>query len=108
MQLLNILFRVCWKYKNADIICYVLSSLVSLQPGYIKTSEKSMKIVNIEGENLHLFSMTWGISTKFSEKMWLMIILKATKKQGCTLSRENIYFWKTQEKGLNLPHPQPF
>ena len=30
MQLLNSLFRVDGKWKNADIICYKLTTLVSL------------------------------------------------------------------------------
>ena len=30
-------------------------SLVSLQQGNLKKSEKSVKIVNIEGENLNIF-----------------------------------------------------
>ena len=51
--------------KNADI-CYMLPS--------------SEQLVNIEGENLHIFWITWGISLKFSEKAWLMIIFKVTKK----------------------------
>ena len=50
MQLLNNLLQ-----KNTDIICYMLSSLVSLQQGNVKKSEKSMKIVNIDGENLYVF-----------------------------------------------------
>ena len=33
---------------------------------------------------------------KFSEKMWLMIILKVTKKQDFTLSLEDAYFQKPQ------------
>ena len=37
------------------------------------TSTSSVKIANI-------FWTTWGNSMKFSGKMWLMIILKATKK----------------------------
>ena len=45
-----------------------------------------MKIVNIDGEALHIFWTTSGISLKFSGKMWVMIILKFTKKQGLTLS----------------------
>ena len=64
--------------KNADIICYMLTSLISLQQGNLKKSEKSMKIVKYSYllNNLRRFSM------KFSEKMWLIIILKVTKKQG--------------------------
>ena len=46
----------------------------------VKKREKSVKMVNIEGENLHIFSKTWTISMKFSGKMWLMTILKFTKK----------------------------
>ena len=34
---------------------------------------------------------------KFSGKMYLMIILKVTKKQGFTLSLEDTFFKKTQE-----------
>ena len=33
-----------------------------------KKSEKSEKLLNIEGEDLHIFWMAWGISMKFSEK----------------------------------------
>ena len=49
MQLLNNLFRVGWHH-----LLYV-TSLVSLQQANVKKFEKSMKIVNIEGENLHIF-----------------------------------------------------
>ena len=68
--------------KNADIICYMLTSLISLQQGNLKKSEKSMKIVKYSYllNNLRRFSM------KFSEKMWLIIILKVTKKQGLSPS----------------------
>ena len=37
--------------QNADIICYMLMTLLSLQQENVK---KSMKIVNIEVENLHI------------------------------------------------------
>ena len=40
-----------------------------------KKIEKWMQKVNIHRENLHFFWKTWGISMKFSEKMWLAIIL---------------------------------
>ena len=39
---------------------------------------KLMKIVNIDGENVHISWTTQGTSMKFSGKMWLMIILKFT------------------------------
>ena len=41
--------------KNANVICCMLTSLVSLQQENVKKSEKLMKIVNIEEENLHIF-----------------------------------------------------
>ena len=39
-------------------MCYMLTSLVSLQEGNIKKSEKSVKTINIEGEHLYIFRMT--------------------------------------------------
>ena len=51
-----------------------------------KKSKKMITIVNVDGENLHIFWTAWGIATKFSEKMWFMIILlKVTKKPGLHL-----------------------
>ena len=64
------------------MVCYMLTSLVSLQQGDLKSYEKFMKIVNYDGENPHMFWTTRGISMEFSGKMWLMIILKVTKNQG--------------------------
>ena len=81
----------------------MLTSLVSLQEENIKRSEKSVKTINIEGEHLHIFRMTWGISIKFSVKMWLMIIMKVTKNQGCTLSKKHIGFWKNHRGGGGAP-----
>ena len=71
MQLLNNLLKLDWRLKNADVTCYMLTSLVSLQQGNIKQSEKLMKIVNTEEENFHIFWTSWGISMKLSAKMWL-------------------------------------
>ena len=65
--------------KNANVICCMLTSLVSLQQENVKKSEKLMKIVNIEEENLHIFWTRWGISMKFPGKMSLTIILKVPK-----------------------------
>ena len=47
---------------------------------------------------------------KFSENMWLMIILKVTKKQGFNLSLENTPLEKPQEwvKLTSLPSPSLF
>ena len=55
-----------------------------------KNLKNLMKIVNTNEKNLHIFRATRRISMKFSGKMCLMIILKATKKQGFTISLENI------------------
>ena len=60
---------------------------------------KNRWIVNIDGENLHIFWTTWEISVKFSGKIWLMIILKVTKSQGFTLSLEYAFLKKPQEGG---------
>ena len=60
----------------------MLTSLVSLEQENAKNSEKSMKIINIEGENLERLD-------KVSENMSLIIILKFTKKQVFSLSLEN-------------------
>ena len=57
-----------------------------------------MKIVNIDRENLHIFWTTSGVSMKFSVKMWLMIILKVTKKQGFTFSLKDTFLEKLQRK----------
>ena len=40
--------------------------------------------------------MTRGISMKFSEKVWLMIILKVTKEHGFALSLENTFLERPQ------------
>ena len=58
-----------------------------------------MKILNIDEENLHIFWTTWGISMKFSGKIWLMIILKVTTNQGFTPSLEDTILEKTQGGG---------
>ena len=72
----------------------------------LKNWWKLMKIANIDREILHNFWTTWGISMKFSGKMWLMIILKVTKNQGFTLSLEDAFFEKTQG-GSNWYPPSP-
>ena len=64
----------------------MLTSLVSLQQQNAKKSKESMKLSNTEGESLHILWMNWWISMKFSVKMWLLIMLKVTKKQRFGLS----------------------
>ena len=100
IKLSNNLFKVSWKWKSAaDIICYELTSLVSLWQENVKNWKnwlKSMKISNIEREIIYIFWTTWGISIKFSGKVWLIIILKLTKKQGFTFHLEDTFFEKPQ------------
>ena len=43
------------KKKIAEIMCYMLTSLGYLQQGNVKSSEKLVKLVNIEGENIDIF-----------------------------------------------------
>ena len=69
MQLVNNPFKVGWRKKNADIICYMFMSLVYLQQG-----QENMKVVNIDEDILYNFGTTWGISMKFSVKMCLRLI----------------------------------
>ena len=54
MQLLNNLFKDVQGKKNVEVICYVLTLLVSLQQGNVKQFKKLAKIVNIQEENLHI------------------------------------------------------
>ena len=63
---------------------------------------RSMKIANIiNTENLHIFWATWGISMKFSRKMWLMIIIKSQKSRiSFTLSLEDTVLEKAAFLGL--------
>ena len=115
--MLNNLFKVGWKLKDADVMCYMLTSLISLQQeGGCRTSlvsttslltrkcQKTRKIdekINIERENLQIFWTTWGTLMKFSGK-----ILIVTKKQGFTFSVENFkscnYYCKSYNYCQNL------
>ena len=97
--MLNNIFRLGWKKKNADIIYNMLMSLVSLYQRNVKKYKKLMKRV-IDGKNLHIFWTTWGISVKYLGKMWLMIILKVTKNRASP-SLYKIHFWKNH-RGVEL------
>ena len=66
---------------------------------------KLMKIACTDGEILHIFCTIWGISIKFSGKMWLMIILKVTKIQGFTLSFEDRHIFRKITGGVKLTLP---
>ena len=63
----------------------------------------------IDRERLHIFWMTSGISVKFSGKMWLMIISKATKNQSFNLSLEHAFLKKAQgDSQIDPLHPSPY
>ena len=85
----------------------MLTSLAYLQQRNFKKSKKSMKLVNIEAENLHILWKICEISMKFSGMVWFIIILKVTKKtEFDPFSRKHI-FGKTTGVGVKLI-PQPF
>ena len=74
----------------------MLTSLVFLQIENVKKSEKLMKTVNIDGENLQIFWKTSGISIQFLGKVWLMITLEVTKNQSFALCLEDTFLEKPQ------------
>ena len=55
-----------------------------------------MKIVNIDGENLHIFITTYVISTKFSGKMYLFGKTDSFLKPATLIKNELFlpYFFK--------------
>ena len=80
--------------RTADIFCCKLTLFFSLSQGSVKNQKnwwKSIKIANIDGEILYIFWTTKGISMKFSGKMWIVIMLKVTKKQVFTLCLSNTF-----------------
>ena len=52
--------------------------------------EFNKALFNTDRNNFHIFWTTWGISMKFSGKIWLMIILKVTKNQSLSLKKDFI------------------
>ena len=68
-----------------------------------------MEIVNIDGEHLHIFGTTWGISINFSGRILLMIISKVKKNnKALPLSLENIFLEKLQREKDQIDPLQPF
>ena len=68
--------------ENAEAICYMLTSLVSLQEGNDKKIEKLIKIGNIEEENsLYLLNELSNFNEIFSEDVTYDNI-KSPKKTG--------------------------
>ena len=77
MQMLNNLFKVCWKLKKADIICYMLSSLIYLEQENVKKHKSLMNIVQYWRRK---FSYLSNDLRNFNEI--IKMILNVTKKQG--------------------------
>ena len=69
----------------------MLTSLVSLQQGNVKKSEKLREIANTEEENLHIFWTSWGIGKNVTYDN-----SKCHKKQGLTFSFKNTFLEKPQ------------
>ena len=89
-----------------SVMCWRHSFLCNKK---MSKNQKNQRKVNIDGENLHLFWTTGGISMKFLGKMWLMIISKVTKTRSSpSLSRRYI-FWKATGGGRGqIDSPQSF
>ena len=104
MRLLNNLFKVAWCLKNADIICYILTSLVYLQQGNDKKLKKLMKVVDIDEENLHIFrKKDFGNFNKISRKNVPYDDIKSHKKPGLYPYSRKHSFRKTKEQeGVKL------
>ena len=77
----------------------MLKSLVSLQQVNAKKPKKSMKIVNAEGENLHIFLNNLRNITEIFRKGVASDNIKIHKKQSFTLSLENTVLEKTTGRG---------
>ena len=61
-----------------------------------KNATESVKIVDIEVENIHNFWTTWWITLKISGKMWLLKLLKVAKNHGFTTSLKTMFLEKPQ------------
>ena len=72
--------------------------LTSLEQGNVKKYKKVTELLNIDEENLHIFWTTGGILIKIWGKIWLMILLKGTRKHGFILSPEDTFFEKLMEE----------
>ena len=81
------------KAKNAEIICYELTSLVSLLQENVKKPRKSMKVAYIDRESLHsnlnqIFRKDVTYDIKSHKKV--------TRKEGFTLSSKDTFLEKPQ------------
>ena len=65
-----------------------------------KKIKKTHAKIKIEEVKIYIFWETWWISTKFLGKMWLLMILKVTKKQTFTLSSDSVCVYGNQVVGI--------
>ena len=70
------------KVKNADIISYKLTPLVSLSQGNVKKSKKMMKIANIEQRNSSYLLNGWGNFNEIFRKVVTYDNIKSYKNPG--------------------------
>ena len=105
LQLLKNIFRVCWKWKNTDIICYKLTSLVSLSQGNVKKSKKLIKIDEnsqyCQRKSPYLLNDLWNFNDIFRNDVAYDNI-KSHKNQEFTISSADTFLKKPQE-GSNCP-----
>ena len=106
MQLLNNLLKLDWRLKNADVTCYMLTSLVSLQHGNIKQSEKLMKIVNLKKKIFISSERVGEFQWNFQQRCDYDNI-KSYKKPGLRPFFEKYIFGKTTE-GHQINPPSLF
>ena len=102
--MLNNLFKVCWKWKNAHIICYKLTSLVSLQQG-----KKSKKLIKIDEnskywqrKNSHVLKNLSNFNKTFRRDV-TYVIIKSHKKTRTSPSLRKIHFSNIY-RGVKLTH----
>ena len=102
MQLLKNAFKVCGKWRNADVICYKLTPLVSLQQRNVKKSKNLMKID--ENSEYWQRSSSYLLNdlknfNKIFRKDATYDNIKSRKQQDFTLSLEDTLFEKSQGGG---------
>ena len=84
MQMLNNLFKVCWKLKKADIICHMLSSLVYLEQENVEKTQKFDEYCSILTKKIFLSF------ERFEEFQWNnQDDIKRHKKAGLYFIRLN-------------------
>ena len=79
----------------------MLTPSVTFQQRTRKCQENPIKIVNIVEGNIHLSWKTWGISIKFSGKIWFMIGKMEWRGVGGDLKKEGSK-WRPSPFGVKV------